>query len=583
MTKISFYDVIYCINPKCQQRQNNPNRTNCQACGSSLIINNRYKLLQPLRELNPRHQIEIFEVADGKHRKVMKVLKNNSFHMVELLEREASALQVLKHPGIPSVELNDFFTFIPHNSDQELYCLVMEKVEGENLEKWVEKHGTISQNTALNYLEELINILDYIHDNGVLHRDIKPSNIMRKPDGKLVLIDFGSIREITDTYLARMGRGSELTGVISAGYTPIEQINGKALPQSDFYALGRTLVYLVTGKQPRKLTEDIKKGKLIWHNLAPQILQPVKSLIDDLMNPFAGNRPANTKIVIQRLNRIPSDLFRWKILNSPLFRVFVVLLLGFLTFGTYNFITDFGYSKYLNDAYAKEIDDKLEEAKKELEWAIELKPSKYVAYNNLGRICQKLGKYNKSKEYRKCAEENFKKALKRKPNDSTVLYNLGDFYSEIKNYEPAIEKYKLVSKSDLKYKANIAIARVNNLQGEFKLAENFAEEALPEAIKYKDEIAQSSIYRNIGWSQFEQNRYDDALSNLEEAIKIDKDLGDEIPAPYCLKAKILIVTNKKQNAYEAVENCITYQSDLPEVKKWRKEIFQILVRGDKIR
>ena len=114
----------------------------------------------------------------------MKVLKNNNSHLVELLEREASALQVLKHPGIPSVELNDFFTFLPNNSDQELYCLVMEKVAGENLEEWVEKHGCISQNTALNYLEELINILDYIHENGVLHRDIKQSNIMRKPDGK---------------------------------------------------------------------------------------------------------------------------------------------------------------------------------------------------------------------------------------------------------------------------------------------------------------------------------------------------------------------------------------------------------------
>lgn len=578
MTKISFYDAIYCINPKCQQRQNNPNRSNCQNCGSSLIIDNRYKLLQPLRELNPRHQIEIFEVADGKHRKVMKVLKNNSFHMVELLEREASALQVLKHPGIPSVELNDFFTFIPHNSDQELYCLVMEKVEGENLEKWVEKHGTISQNTALNYLEELINILDYIHDNGVLHRDIKPSNIMRKPDGKLVLIDFGSIREITDTYLARMGRGSELTGVISAGYTPIEQINGKALPQSDFYALGRTLVYLVTGKQPRKLTEDIKKGKLIWHSKAPQILQPVKSLIDDLMNPFAGNRPANTKIVIQRLNRIPSDLFRWKILNSPLFRVFVVLLLGFLTFGTYNFITDFGYSKYLNDAYAKEIDNKLEEAKKELEWAIELKPGKYVAYNNVARIYQKQKRY-------KLAEKNLKKALQIKPNKPTVLYNLGNYYDEIEKYEEAIQYFERVieSGSKIKYDATIGIARAKNLLGEFEDAEDIAQKVKPQVMESEDKIAQSSLYRNIGWSQFEQNRYDDALSNLEEAIKINKDLGDEISAPYCLKAKILIATNKKQGTYEAVENCITDKSDLPEVKKWRKEILQILVRGDKIR
>ncbi|MEM7579893.1 MAG: tetratricopeptide repeat protein [Cyanobacteria bacterium P01_A01_bin.80] len=568
--------MIYCINPKCQQRQNNKYRDYCQACGTSLIINNRYRILQPLRELNPRHQIEIFEVADGEHRKVMKVLKNNNSHLVELLEREASALQVLKHPGIPSVELNDFFTFLPNNSDQELYCLVMEKVAGENLEEWVEKHGCISQNTALNYLEELINILDYIHENGVLHRDIKPSNIMRKPDGKLVLIDFGSIREITDTYLARMGRGSELTGVISAGYTPIEQINGKALPQSDYYALGRTLVYLVTGKQPGKFSLDIKTGRLLWHNQAPQILQPVKNLIDELINPFAAYRPANTKIVIQRLNRIPSELLRWKLFNSPLFKIFVVLLLGILTFGTYNFITDLLYSKLLNDGYEEEISERFIDAKKIYESAIKLKPRRYVAYNNLGRSCQKLETY-------KCAEENFQKALELKPKNPTVLYNLGDLYDEIGDYKRALQKYNLViqSESEIKFDAMMNIARIKNLQGRFRDAEVDVQKVKTEVISSEEKITQSSLFRNIGWSQFGQKRYNDAINSLEQAIKIDNELRDEIPAPYCLKAQIFILENKKKDAYEAIENCMTYQSSLPEVKEWREEILQSLLKGEK--
>jgi serine/threonine protein kinase len=150
----------------------------------------------------------------------MKILKDNSPQVVKLFEREASALQWLNQLGTPKVEIDGYFIFSPSNNTQQFHCLVMEKIEGHNLEQWLEQHGPISESLALNWLRQLIEILDQVHQKYLFHRDIKPSNIMVRPNGQLALIDFGSVREITDTYLAKVRAGLDITQIISAGYTP---------------------------------------------------------------------------------------------------------------------------------------------------------------------------------------------------------------------------------------------------------------------------------------------------------------------------------------------------------------------------
>ncbi len=101
--------MSYCINPKCQKRQNPDALEHCQACGSSLIVNERYRLVRPLRELDARHLTEIFEVDNWGTPKVLKVLTSNRRRLVELFEQEAQVLQRLKHLGIPKVDA--YFTW----------------------------------------------------------------------------------------------------------------------------------------------------------------------------------------------------------------------------------------------------------------------------------------------------------------------------------------------------------------------------------------------------------------------------------------------------------------------------------------
>jgi ABC-type branched-subunit amino acid transport system substrate-binding protein/predicted Ser/Thr protein kinase len=290
----------YCINPNCSNRQNPDDLEYCQTCGTQLLINERYQLVKPLR-IGQGYNSEIFEVKDLNEQETSKVLKclatkhkNSKFS--ELFEKEAQVLIWLssawqKHPGIPKVKPDGYFSCGIGQGFKKVQCLVMEKIEGQNLEEWIEENQPISQAQALNWLEQIVEVLDKLHRQGVWHRDIKPSNIMLKPDGQLVLIDFGAV-------------GVGETRIISTYYTPQEQIEGKTVPQSDFFALGRTFAYLLTGKHPYDLPKDAGTEQLIWRNLASPISDTLAQLIDDLMAPAPVNRPHNTQEIRQRIQLI---------------------------------------------------------------------------------------------------------------------------------------------------------------------------------------------------------------------------------------------------------------------------------------
>lgn len=293
--------VSYCINPKCQQRRNAENANSCSTCGTDLLIQGQYRLLEPLRELHERDNTEVFATVDkaGKS-KVLKILRNS--HLAAMFEREAKTLQDLRDPSIPYVGENDYFTFtLDKNNGQELHCLVMEKIEGQNLEQWLEQNGPISQDVALKWLEELTKILEKLHGTKRFHRDIKLTNIMRRPDGTIVLIDFGSVRQTTTTYKHKYKTELGTTTIVSAGYSPQEQVNGKGAPISDFYSLGCCFVHLLTGIHPLDLHENPRTAKLEWHDHAPKVAPRLANLIDDLIEPIPGKRPRDTQEILNRL------------------------------------------------------------------------------------------------------------------------------------------------------------------------------------------------------------------------------------------------------------------------------------------
>ncbi|MFM9263798.1 serine/threonine-protein kinase [Tychonema sp. BBK16] len=278
-----------------------------------LILQNRYRIVQEL-DLNPPGGFgKIFDIVEERGTpKILKVLHfENCSNLqekqiaVSLFEREANVLIRLDHPGIPKVEPDGYF--LDREGGNTLYCLVMEKIYGYNLQQWLKQrdYQPISQQQAINWLKQLVNILAYLHQQHYFHRDIKPGNIILKPDGQLVLIDFGAVRIITNTYLAKIAdeNQGEVTKIYTKGYAPLEQKNGKALPQSDFYALGRTFVFLLTGKNPSDLEDELYQ-EVIWRDKAPQISGLLADLIDQLMAFYPKNRPKNPEAILQAIAKI---------------------------------------------------------------------------------------------------------------------------------------------------------------------------------------------------------------------------------------------------------------------------------------
>lgn len=597
--------MSYCINPKCKQRQNPDDRERCLYCGTELLINQRFRLVKPLRPLDFRYNTEIFEVDDNGIHKVMKVLKSQESKEIELLERETLTLQLFNHPGIPRV-IDDLFSFVPNKSYRKLHCLVMQKFEGQNLEQWVEANGKISQALALNWLTQIVKILDEVHRSGFFHRDIKPSNIIVQPDGQLGLIDFGAVREVTRSYLAKvsgsggndMGLGQhEVTVLVTAGFTPLEQINGQAVPQSDFYALGRTLVYLVTGISVLDLPADPNTTRVIWRNKARQIEKPFADLLDELMAPAPAKRPVSTQMLLHRLEELPFKSKLHRVITSKSFQIGAGIL-GFLTVVSLfyaslpviannylnqgkkahnenrlldaesDFKTAIKYNSHLtysvSEFYFQQADrheDKPEVARKYYELAIKFNPQDVSAYNNLALVCQQL--YDL-----KCIENTYQILFKLRPNMWEGRYGLGSFYDDHGKYDLAEQQYKLaIQSSEHAVPAVNNLSRLKNISGDYSAAEALALQGLQKA---KDPEVQASLYKNLGWALLEQKHYAEAKTNLQKSTQLDQERTDA----YCLLAQVQEGLNVRSEAKIYWEFCLILNSSLPEVRKWREQVLE---------
>ncbi|MDJ0549502.1 MAG: serine/threonine-protein kinase, partial [Microcystis sp. M49637_WE12] len=301
----------YCINPDCSQpdhpSNNNSNTRYCQSCGSELLLNGKYRVSRLLSDTTGFGIV--YEAFEGFTAKILKVLQekwNNEPKAVELFKREYDVLLELSRQNVTGVPRADTYFQYSTREGKILHCLVMEKVEGINLEQWLKQYDKLSQKRAFKWLREITLILDKIHQQNWLHRDIKPPNIMLRNSGELVLIDFGTAREETQTYHQKV-KGQQVTGITSAGYTPNEQQHGQAVIQSDFHALGRTFVHLLTGKHPLEIYDAVN-DVLAWREETENIHPLLLDFIDELMGRLPKNRPANTRVILQRLDEIERQL-----------------------------------------------------------------------------------------------------------------------------------------------------------------------------------------------------------------------------------------------------------------------------------
>jgi eukaryotic-like serine/threonine-protein kinase len=226
-------------------------------------LDGRYKILKKLAEGNfGETYLAIDEKRPSKPICVVKRLKPKYTHpkILELFEQEAVMLEKLgEHPQIP--RLLAHFTV-----DNELY-IIQDYVEGHTLRREIVRGKPLKEDVVTKLLQDILEVLVFVHQHNVIHRDIKPENVMRcKHNGKLFLIDFGCVKEIGNFWMNFQRLLNSTMFIGTPGYIPKEQAKGKASLCSDIYALGMMGIEALTGIPPYLIQEDSQNGQPLWRN-----------------------------------------------------------------------------------------------------------------------------------------------------------------------------------------------------------------------------------------------------------------------------------------------------------------------------
>lgn len=217
------------------------------------VLQNRYQLKQKLGDNAVRQTWLAEDLASLDAKPTQVVVKLLAFggqvqwENLKLFEREAQILKQLNHSRIP--KYRDYFCI---DERWLWFGLVQEYIPGSSLKAQLAQGKRFSEQQVCQIAESVLQILMYLHqlNSAVLHRDIKPSNLIWGEDEQVYLVDFGAVQDRAAI------EGATFTVVGTYGYAPMEQFGGRTVPASDLYALGATLIHLLTGIAPADLPQS---------------------------------------------------------------------------------------------------------------------------------------------------------------------------------------------------------------------------------------------------------------------------------------------------------------------------------------
>jgi len=292
--------MSYCLNPQCPHPANpGPDRF-CIQCGSRLLLGDRYRALKPIGEKGAGRTFFCVDESDPARR-------NCAIKQVALFDRgtsregathafleEAMKLQALgQHPQIP--QLWAYFES-DGGAARALPILVQEWIVGQTLEGEIYGEAEIKQ-----LLDDLLPVLQFIHESGIIHRDLNPKNLIRpvvcSPLSPLFLVDFSTAKVTAKSRLAQTG-----TLIGSAAYSAPEQLRGKATFASDLYSLGVSCVHWLTGMHPFELLSSLD-GIGAWRDyLAVPVGDRLGKIIDKMLAEAVRDRYQSAAEIYQDLH-----------------------------------------------------------------------------------------------------------------------------------------------------------------------------------------------------------------------------------------------------------------------------------------
>lgn len=268
------------------------------------LIDGKYKILN---EVGHGGMSVVYLAMNEKANKqwaVKEVRKDGvrDFEVVkQSLVAETDMLKKLNHPNLPDI--------VDVIDDEDRFLIVMDYIEGNSLKMALQEYGAQSQKNVIKWAKQLCDVLGYLHSQQppIIYRDMKPANIMLKPDGNVVLIDFGTAREFKEKNIA------DTTCLGTMGYAAPEQFGGMGQTdaRTDIYCLGATMYHLVTGKNPCEPPYEIRPIR----EIDPSLSAGLERIINKCTQPNPQNRyqsAAELMYALEHYNEI-DDKYRKKL------------------------------------------------------------------------------------------------------------------------------------------------------------------------------------------------------------------------------------------------------------------------------
>jgi len=436
-----------------------------------------------------------------------------------LFETEAKMLyQLGSHPQIPKL-----YAYFEENNE---FYLVQEFIDGCSLIEELKAGVEFKEAQVINLLREVLEILTFVHSHNVIHRDVNPHNIIRrKNDGKLVLIDFGAVKQITTQSFNALGQTNLSVSIGTPGYMPSEQANGFPKPSSDIYAVGVLAIQALTNIYPNQFKTDLNTLEIIWRDQI-KISDDLARIIDKMVCYDFRQRYASAREALQAIEDIKSGIStkvpvgKFSAPKNPLvqklwIKIVLFFLLGFgvstagyLAVKNFNNSTATGLYNQANTLLKLKREN---EAIALLEKALELKPDYAEAWEIQAEAFYGLKRYKESLEA-------FDKAIYFQPDFLDAWVGRGLVLAQLKKYNEAIEAFD----QGLKIKPNTA--KIWYEKGELLLQLQRYDEAVvsyDKAVEFQPNLYEA--WERRGWALHSLKRYEEAVNSYKKAIEVKPD------------------------------------------------------------
>jgi tetratricopeptide (TPR) repeat protein len=550
--------------------------------GNTLV--GRYQII---RHLGGGGFGETFVACDtqlpGSPQCVVKKLKPQSHDPVtletarRLFDTEAQVLYKLgTHDRIPQL--------LAYFEENEEFYLVQEYIEGHDLSQELTPEKLFSQEQAIAFLQNVLGILAFVHEQKVIHRDVNPRNILRRNDGKLVLIDFGAVKQITTQIVNP--QGTKFTVAIGTpGYIPSEQAQGNPKFSSDIYAVGIIALCALTGLPPEELVADPDTDEIVWKNQLeknsdiPVISQELAQFLDKMVRYDFRQRYPSAIVALQALKDLYKHPQNTVPVISPILqtshygkkkRIITNALIGSLVIGI-GTIATFLFVNAFNSRNATELSQqgntfyelqRYQDALTAYQKAVEIRPDYPQGWNGQARTLYELKKYKESLTA-------YDQAIQLEPDYLEAWSGRGFALLKLQRYQEAIASF------DKALQIEGDDAQVWNAKGEALVSLKQYDQGIK---SYDKAIESKSDYHeawyNKGWALQQLNRYEDAVTAYDKSVEFKPNYEKA----WYNKGNAFVNLQRYQDAFAAYDKAVESKSDYTEAWLSRSNILITLRR-----